>query len=141
MKPRSLLFASFLLMLSAALLAQPSVKSLKVDYKSSPLGIDNPRPRLSWMIESDQMNTMQDSYEIRAALSVKDLAKGRNLLWETGKVVFFPEYPCGIRWSSTSIIPADLLAGKDQRQSRKIKQMERVGLLGDGGYAWHGVGG
>ncbi len=83
---RSLLVASFFLMLGTIILAQPSVQSLKVDYKSSPLGMDNPQPRLSWIIGSDEMNTMQDSYEIRAALSAKDLLKGKNLLWESGAV-------------------------------------------------------
>ena len=86
MNIRSLLFASLVLFLNTSLFAQPVVNSLKVDYKSSPLGIDNPRPRLSWIIESDQMNTMQDSYEIRAALSSRDVEKGKNLLWETGLV-------------------------------------------------------
>ncbi len=83
---RNLLIASFLLMPGTMIVAQPTVQSLKADYKSTALGIDNPRPRLSWIIQSDQGNTMQDSYEIRAALSAKDLEKGRNLLWETGKV-------------------------------------------------------
>ncbi|MDX2432284.1 MAG: family 78 glycoside hydrolase catalytic domain, partial [Bacteroides sp.] len=86
MNYRSLFSASILLLFSLAMLAQPSVKSLKVDYLSSPLGIDNPRPRLSWMIESDRMNTMQDSYEVRTALSAKEVAKGKNLLWESGLV-------------------------------------------------------
>lgn len=83
---RSLLFYSLILMLSSAMLAQPVVKSLKTDYKSSPMGIDNQKPRLSWVIESDRMNTMQDSYEIRAALSEKDVVKGKKLLWESGLV-------------------------------------------------------
>jgi len=74
-------------MLSASLLlAQPVVTSLRTDYKTNPLGIDNPSPGLSWKIESEKMNTMQDSYEIRAALDETDLKKGKNLVWESGKV-------------------------------------------------------
>ena len=69
-----------------ALWGQLSVTGLKTEYKTDPVGIDQPRPRLSWILESDRMNTMQESYEIRAALSEKDLERGRRLLWETGRV-------------------------------------------------------
>ncbi len=83
---RRLSLSTCFLVLGFIIFAQPSVGSLKVDYKSSPLGIDNPRPSLAWIIESDQMNTMQDSYEIRAALNSRDAEKGKNLLWESGLV-------------------------------------------------------
>jgi alpha-L-rhamnosidase len=73
-------------MLPVFLAAQSTVHSLKADYKTNPIGIDNPVPRLSWIIQSDQMNTMQESYEIRAALDPDDLKRGRRLVWETGKV-------------------------------------------------------
>ncbi|MFO7934449.1 MAG: glycoside hydrolase family 78 protein [Bacteroidales bacterium] len=62
------------------------VTSLKTDYKTDPIGTDNISPRLSWIIQSDRMNTMQESYEIRAALDARDLARGRDLIWETGRV-------------------------------------------------------
>lgn len=71
---------------SAILIAQPVVSSLKVEYLNEPLGIDTQRPRLSWIIQSERINTMQDSYEIRAAMSDKDVVRGKNLLWESGKV-------------------------------------------------------
>ncbi len=83
---RSFILSSFILILGTMILAQSSVQSLRVDYKAEALGIDNPKPSLSWIIQSDEMNTMQDSYEIRAALSAKDVSKGKNLLWESGKV-------------------------------------------------------
>jgi len=86
MKFRNVVLISFLLMATVALRAELTVTSLKTDYKTDPLGIDNPQPKLSWVIQSDQMNTMQDSYEIRSALSLKDLRRGNNLLWTTGQV-------------------------------------------------------
>ncbi len=86
MKSRFLLLSSLFTLISVALMAQPVVKSLKADYKTNPMGIDNPKPMLSWIIQSESMNTIQDSYEVRAALSDKDVAKGKNLLWESGKV-------------------------------------------------------
>lgn len=73
-------------MAAACVLAQPRVTSLTCNYKVRPLGIDQLQPSLGWKMLSSTENTMQDSYEIRAALSLKDLEKGRNLLWESGKV-------------------------------------------------------
>jgi len=86
MKFHNLLLCSLFLLLTATLGAQPVVSSLKTDYKSNPVGIDNPKPRLSWIIHSERMNTMQDSYEIRAGINEKDVTKGRNLLWKSGQV-------------------------------------------------------
>jgi alpha-L-rhamnosidase len=86
MKSAKMILSGLLMMSAVALMAQPVVTSLKTDYKTNPLGIGNPVPKLSWIIESDEMNTMQDSYEIRAALDEGDLTKGRDLLWESGTV-------------------------------------------------------
>ena len=86
MKSRTIILLCLLLAASTSMLAEVTVTSLKTDYKTNPLGIDNPLPRLSWILQSDQMNTMQESYEIRAAIHKKDLQKGKNLLWETEKV-------------------------------------------------------
>ncbi|MCP4310118.1 MAG: family 78 glycoside hydrolase catalytic domain [Bacteroidetes bacterium] len=80
------LFLALFLFSTTFLLAQPLVTSLKTDYKTDPLGMDNPRPALSWIISSEAVNSMQDSYKVRAALSEKDVAKGKNLLWESGMV-------------------------------------------------------
>jgi len=87
MKTIHILIASMFLMIPALSAgAQVQVTSLKTDYKKDPVGIDNLRPELSWIIRSDRQNTMQESYEIRAALDLNDLKRGRNLLWETGRV-------------------------------------------------------
>ena len=86
MNLKNLLLPVLWVVTASALMAQPVVTSLVADYKTNPMGIDHPAPRLSWKIACEEPNTMQDTYEIRAALSVNDLKKGKNLLWETGKV-------------------------------------------------------
>ncbi len=86
MKFRTMLIACLWMVSASLLLAQPVVTSLVTDYKTNPLGTDNPVPKLSWKIQSGEMNTSQDMYEIRAALSEKNLKKGKNLMWETGRV-------------------------------------------------------
>ena len=86
MKLRHLLLLNLLLIATATLSAEVKVTSLSTDYKTNPVGIDNPVPKLSWIIQSDQPNTMQASYEIRAALSPTDLAKAKKQIWNSEKV-------------------------------------------------------
>ncbi|RLD71481.1 MAG: alpha-L-rhamnosidase, partial [Bacteroidetes bacterium] len=87
MKIHKLFLTNLLLTLTISLSAQLQIGSLTTDYKTNPIGIDNPTPKLSWIIQSDQSNTMQASYEIRAALDPADLAKGRKQIWSSGKVL------------------------------------------------------
>ncbi len=86
MKLRNFLLLNLLLMTTITLRAEVKVTLLKTDYKVNPVGIDNPVPRFSWIIQSDQNNTMQESYEIRAALNPADLAKGKKLIWKSDRV-------------------------------------------------------
>jgi alpha-L-rhamnosidase len=86
MRYLTLLLTGLWLSAAPALVAQPIATSLKVDYRSNPLGIDNPVPKLSWIVQSNQMNTLQETFEIRASLDANSLVKGRKLIWEIGKV-------------------------------------------------------
>lgn len=87
MKFRNLLLSSLFLLAALGASAQLQVTELTADYKTNPMGIDNPNPMLSWIIQSDQNNTMQESYEIRAALSSADLSKKSKQLWNSETVV------------------------------------------------------
>ena len=86
MSIRKLVLTSLVLVLAVSVSAQLHVGSLTADYKTNPVGIDNPVPKLSWIIQSDQNNTMQASYEIRAAQDPSDLAKAKKQVWNSGKV-------------------------------------------------------
>jgi alpha-L-rhamnosidase len=66
---------------AAALL---TVKNLRCEYKTDPLGIDAAQPRLSWVLDSTERGTMQTAYQIRVAASKSDLDKNK-LLWDSGK--------------------------------------------------------
>ena len=35
----------------------------RCEYKENPLGIDTPKPRFSWKIESEEQNTIKTVYE------------------------------------------------------------------------------
>ncbi|MCX6890673.1 MAG: hypothetical protein NTX51_04015 [Verrucomicrobia bacterium] len=60
---------------------------LKCEYRANPLGLDAPRPRLSWQLESKERGQSQTAYQVLAATSRDALAKGSGDLWDSGKVV------------------------------------------------------
>ena len=64
----------------------PSVFGMKCEYKTNPIGIDVTRPRLSWKMASTERAVRQAAYQIRAAGSADELTKGKNLLWDSGKL-------------------------------------------------------
>jgi len=84
MNIRKQFLTGLFLALMVSVTAEIKVTSLTTDYKSNPIGIGNPVPRLSWIIQSDQNNTMQGSYEIRVAADPGDLSRGKNLIWDSG---------------------------------------------------------
>lgn len=63
------------------------VTNLRVEYQRTPLGIDVLAPRLSWEIVCSERSAKQSAYQIRAANTVDDLRRGKNLLWDTGKIL------------------------------------------------------
>ena len=74
------------LALVASVLAQVTVSGLRVEYLTNPIGIDVVQPRLSWRIASIRRNTMQAAYQIQVDTSEARLARGANLLWDSGKM-------------------------------------------------------
>jgi alpha-L-rhamnosidase len=63
-----------------------TITNLTCEYRTNPLGIDVRQPRLSWQLASDRRGAAQTAYQIHAASNPADLAAGRNLLWDSGKV-------------------------------------------------------
>lgn len=61
------------------------IESLSVEYSEKPLGIDNPVPRLSWILQSDVRNQSQKAYQVRVASSLADL--DRPDVWDSRKVL------------------------------------------------------
>jgi alpha-L-rhamnosidase len=63
---------------------------LLCEYLTNPLGIDEPKPRLSWQcsaIDPTSRGLTQDSYQVVVASSPEMLAKDQGDLWDSGKVV------------------------------------------------------
>jgi alpha-L-rhamnosidase len=64
--------------------AQLRPYGLRTEQREEPLGIDAPRPRLSWMLACDRRGAAQSAYRITVAARAEDLGTGR-LLWDTGR--------------------------------------------------------
>jgi hypothetical protein len=73
--------------LPSATNAKPVVPAnLRCESMIEPLGIDTPRPSLSWQCQSDERNKSQSAYRILVASSAELLKKDRGDLWDSGKV-------------------------------------------------------
>ena len=59
---------------------------LRCEYLIDPLGIDEAKPRLSWIIRSDQRGQIQTTYQIIVADSEEELAQDNGNIWYSGKV-------------------------------------------------------
>ena len=59
--------------------AQVNLSSLKVNHLMSPEGLTEKKPTFSWIITSNERNTMQEAYEIQ-------VFKGDKLIWNSGRV-------------------------------------------------------
>jgi len=59
---------------------------LMVEYRVDPLGIDTPRPRLGWILESSGRGKFQSAYQVLVADSPERLRTDQGNLWDSGKV-------------------------------------------------------
>jgi len=59
---------------------------LKCELRLDPLGIDVPRPRLSWILESGRRGQVQKAFQILVADSSASLAADEGNLWDSGRV-------------------------------------------------------
>ncbi|MGA2253799.1 MAG: family 78 glycoside hydrolase catalytic domain, partial [Thermoguttaceae bacterium] len=85
-KPTTTIAAVYLGLLLTASLPAATVGELRCEYRSNPLGIDVVRPRLSWIIESNERGERQTAYRILVASSWEKLAHDEGDLWDSGKV-------------------------------------------------------
>jgi alpha-L-rhamnosidase len=53
---------------------------------TNPLGVETPRPRLSWVLSAAQRGQRQTAYRVLVASSPQVLARDRGDLWDTGRV-------------------------------------------------------
>jgi len=63
-----------------------AVTDLRCEYRVNPLGVDVARPRLSWVLRSDQRGQRQTAYRVLVAGGRETLRRGEGDLWDSGKV-------------------------------------------------------
>jgi alpha-L-rhamnosidase len=63
-----------------------AVNGLRCESQTDPLGIGDPRPRLSWVLTSDRRGEAQTAYHVVVASTAAGLAQDRGDLWDSGKV-------------------------------------------------------
>ena len=62
------------------------IEDLRCEYLKDPLGIDVARPRLSWILQSDQRGQKQTACQVLVASTPEQLAKDQGARWDSGKV-------------------------------------------------------
>ncbi|MFF3394407.1 family 78 glycoside hydrolase catalytic domain [Streptomyces sp. NPDC002669] len=60
--------------------------ALRCEHRTTPLGIDEAAPRLSWRLVSDHRGDDPVAHRVRVAERVEDLDGDGRLLWDTGRV-------------------------------------------------------
>jgi alpha-L-rhamnosidase len=65
--------------------SKTQIISLTCEYLENPLGIDVIQPRLSWKINSTEINVSQSAYRILVASSLDLLDRNEGDLWDTGE--------------------------------------------------------
>ena len=72
---------------SGLAVADLQTQALRCEYLNNPIGMDEPRPRLSWTLASSKRGVVQSAYEVQVATTQELLELGRADVWDSGKVV------------------------------------------------------
>ncbi len=68
------------------LLAGIYAGNLRCEYLISPLGIDNPKPRLNWTVVDDRSGASQSAYQVIVGTDSLEVSKGLGKQWDSGKI-------------------------------------------------------
>jgi len=60
---------------------------LRCEYLRSPLAVEEPKPRLTWIVNADRRDERQSAYRILAASTLEGLNAQQGDLWDSGKEV------------------------------------------------------
>lgn len=62
------------------------IHRMRTEYLTEPLGIDQPRPRFSWLLEDEGYGKRQTAYRLLAASDPMLLEEDRPDLWDSGRI-------------------------------------------------------
>jgi len=125
-----------LLALSAAAWATqtPQPDNLRVNHLKSPLGVDDPSPRLEWRARGME----QSAYEITVGTDSADVAEGRGSSWQSGRIASADRMTV---YGGKSLRPSTVyywrVSVSDKSGRTAVSDVERfeTGLMG----RWHGA--
>ena len=66
-------------------MTQLKLYGLQTEQRHQPLGVGEPRPRLSWKLAGERRGAAQSAYRITAAEQASDLDDDTRLLWDSGR--------------------------------------------------------
>jgi alpha-L-rhamnosidase len=99
MRVKNLFSILFLIFSNFVFGLNPEIAHLKTDYRTTPLGFENPIPEFSWVLQSNERGTVQTAYEIYVADDLKKLDAGNG--WQSGKIQGAKTF--GIRYVGKSL--------------------------------------
>ena len=90
-QPRILVAIACLLMIATNLSAAPVLRAtdLRTEYRTNPIGIAETKPRLSWVLKSEDgkvRGQRQTAYQVLVASTRQQLKENAGDLWDSGKV-------------------------------------------------------
>jgi len=65
--------------------AQFSVQRLRIEYLKNPMGVDTPKPRFTWVLESNKRDVQQKAWQVQVASSRELLNDGKADMWNSQK--------------------------------------------------------
>jgi alpha-L-rhamnosidase len=77
---------------------------LRVDDLKTPLGIDDPTPRLSWQLRDLARGAKQTAYEVLVATRAELLAAGKADVWDSGRVE--SGQSLNVRYAGPAVVPS-----------------------------------
>jgi len=61
------------------------IENLRCDHIPAPVGIDNPKPRLSWMMNDSRNGAHQEAYRLVVGTDSLEVLNGKGSIWDSGK--------------------------------------------------------
>ncbi len=86
MRTKVILTSALFLGFASSCLAGWNVDRLRCEYQNDPQGIDVAKPRLNWIVQSDERGQKQSAYQVLVASTPETLAKDQGDLWDSGRV-------------------------------------------------------
>lgn len=88
MSPRALvaLCCTTLCLAASATLAELKVVMPRCEYDANPVGIDVSKPRLGWLLASEERGTIQTAYRVAVASTPQKASNGEGDIWDSGKI-------------------------------------------------------